>query len=58
LQPSDDGGDSFRGDEWLVLLKASGTDEQPLVVIFVEISEDDRAMEILQPFIDALGTVS
>ena len=41
-----------------MLLKASGTDEQPLVVIFVEIAEDDRAMEILQPFIDALGTVS
>ena len=54
---SDDSDHSFRGDEWLVLLKASGTAEQPLVVIFVEIAEDDRANEILQPFIDAFGTV-
>ena len=40
-----------------MLLKASGTDEQPLVVLFVEITDDERAAEILQPLLDALGTV-
>lgn len=54
---TDDSDQSFRGDEWLVLLKASGTDEQPLVVLFVEITDDERAAEILQPLVDALGTV-
>ena len=54
---TDDGDQSFRADEWLVLLKASGTDEQPLVVLFVEITDDERAAEILQPLLDALGTV-
>ena len=54
---SDDSNQSFRGDEWLVLLKASGTVEQPLVILFVEITDDERAEEILQPLIDALGTV-
>ncbi len=58
FQRTDDSNQSFRGDEWLVLLKASGTDEQPLVILFVDITDDDRANEILQPFIDALGTVS
>ena len=55
---TDDSDHSFRGDEWLVLLKASGTAERPLVVLFVEITDDDRANEILRPFVDALGTVS
>ncbi len=52
---SDDSNQSFRGEEWLVILQASTGDE--LVVLFVEITDDERAEEILQPLIDALGTV-
>ncbi len=52
---TDDSNQSFRGEEWLVILQPSTGDE--LVIIFVEITDDERAEEILQPLIDALGTV-
>ena len=52
---TDDSDQSFRGEEWLVILQAGTGDE--LVVLFVEITDDERAEEILQPLIDALGTV-
>ena len=56
LRRTDDSNQSFRGEEWLVILQPSTGDE--LVVLFVEITDDERAEEILQPLIDALGTVS
>ena len=52
---TDDSDQSFRGEEWLVILQPSTGDE--LVILFVEITDDERAEEILQPLIDALGTV-
>ncbi len=52
---TDDSDQSFRGEEWRVILQAGTGDE--LVVLFVEITDDERAEEILQPLIDALGTV-
>ncbi len=52
---TDDSDQSFRGDEWRVILQAGTGDE--LAVLFVEITDDERAEEILQPLIDALGTV-
>ena len=55
FQRTDDSNQSFRGDQWRVILQASTGDE--LVVLFVEITDDERAEEILQPLIDALGTV-
>ncbi len=57
FQRSDDSDQSFRGEEWLVILGPGGTDERPLVILFVEITDDERAEEILQPLVDALGTV-
>jgi len=57
FQRTDDSNQGFRGEGWLVLLQASRLDEQPLVILFVEITDDQRAKEILQPLIDALGTV-
>ena len=54
---SDDSDQSFRGDEWLVVLQATRRVERSLVILFVEITDDQRANEILQPLIDALGTV-
>ncbi len=55
FQRTDDSNQSFRGDEWLVILQASTGDE--IVVLFVEITDDERATEILQPLVDALATV-
>ncbi len=55
LRRTDDSDQSFRGGEWLVILQPSTGDE--LVILFVEITDDERAEEILQPLIDALGTV-
>ena len=54
---TDDSNQSFRGEEWLLILGPGGTVEQPLVILFVDITDDERAAEILQPLMDALGTV-
>ncbi len=52
---TDDSDQSFRGDEWRVILQAGTGDG--IVILFVEITDDERAEEILQLLIDALGTV-
>ena len=50
----------FRGDDWQVGINGGQDEPDDLagdVLVEVEITDDERAEEILQPFIDALGTV-
>ena len=47
----------FQDDEWRVEVSPSTSQDSPLVLVAIAITDDDRAEEILQPFAASLGTL-